>query len=146
MHGFEAKDLVDTGAGFTIQRRDHLIGIDVEGVVDDAVSDAWRAALAAEMARRGHPRFLAIDFSRCDPQNSMSTRYRTAAFARENMKIIDWCVLLTGSSPGPLVVVRAVLRTLGLPNLQMTTDSKYFEKAIERMIRGQRPPADPSAI
>jgi hypothetical protein len=145
MHGFEAKDLVDTGAGFTLQRRDHLIGIDVEGVVDDAISDAWRAALAAEIRRRGHPKFLAIDFSRCDPQNSMSARFRTAAFAREHMRTIDWAVLLTGNSPGPLVVVRAVLRTLGLPNLQMTTDAAYFRIGIDRMLRGQRPPADPSA-
>ena len=139
MYGFTDEHLVARVPHVNVWRADDVIGVQAHGVLDDATSDRWRAIVDDDIARKGLPRFIVIDFSQCDPQNSMAARYRTASFAREKMKKIEHCLILTGGTAGPTVVVRAVLRALGLPNLEMTVDPAEFDVTLRAMRRGENP-------
>lgn len=139
MYGFTDEHLVARAPNVEIWRAEKVILVRIHGVLDDAGSDRWRAMVTDEVAKRGTPRFIALDFSRCDPQNSMAARYRSAAFARDMMKRIEHGLVLTGGTAGPTVVVRAVLRALGLPNLDLLVDAEELAQGIAAMRRGFRP-------
>src|SRR5687768_16473864 len=102
MHGFEAADIVEKTASYTIWRQPLLAGIKVLGVVDDRLSDRWREALLSEFGRRGWPRYFALDSSDSDPQNSLACRLRTAAFVRDGARRVQWTGVLTTAKAGPL--------------------------------------------
>ena len=121
MHGFETTDVVDKSDFYTIWRQPLLAGIKVIGVVDDRQSDRWRDALLSEFGKRGWPRYFALDSSDSDPQNSIACRLRTAAFVRDGARRVQWTGVLTTAKAGPLVVVRTVLRVVGVPNVAIFT-------------------------
>ena len=139
MYGFGDTDVVGRALNTLIWRRDSTMLIQVIGLLDDAVSEGWRGLATADFERQGYPRFIAVDFAHSDPQNSMMTRYRSASFVRETMKRVEYAAVLSGSSAGPTVVIRAVLRTLGLPNLVMLSDADEFTQSVASMLRGVRP-------
>jgi anti-anti-sigma regulatory factor len=139
MYGFSEPHITAQTNHVTLWRADNVLCVRIEGVLDDAASDRWRTMVSDSIAKQGAPRFIAVDFSQCDPQNSMAARYRSAAFARETMKRIEHGVVLTGGTAGPTVVVRAVLRAIGLPNLDLHTDARAFADAIGTMRKGTKP-------
>lgn len=139
MYGFKDPEVIAREAGVTLWRANDTMLIQVVGQFDDAGSDLWRSLATQDFVRQQYPRFIAVDFSRSDPHNSMAARYRSAAFVRETMKRIEYGVVLSGASAGPTVVVRAVLRALGLPNLELMTSEPDFTDAIASMRRGARP-------
>lgn len=142
MDGFTDADVKARTPLYTIWRQPQLMGMTVAGVVDDTTSLQWREGLAAEFARGGHPRFFAMDVSGVDPQNSMSGRFRTAAFVREHLKKLEFAALCLAGAPGPLVVVRATLRVVGMRNIMLCNERRRFNLALEMMRRGHRPTAD----
>ena len=142
MDGFTDADVVTRTPRYTIWRQHHLMGMLVDGVVDDAASVAWRTALADAFATHGHPRFFAMDVSGVDPQNSMAGRFKTAGFVREHLKKLEFAVLCTAGASGPLVVVRATLRVAGMRNIMLCNDRRRFAMALEMMRRGHAPSLD----
>jgi len=99
----------------------------------------WRAGLLAHIERSGYPRFAALDSAASDPHNSLRSRLGTAAFARSLARRIEWGAVLTGPGPGPLVVVRTVMRVVGMPNIYLFQSPAEFGQALASCLAGRRP-------
>jgi hypothetical protein len=145
MHGFEPADVVEQSAQYTIWRQPLLAGIKVLGRVDDRLSDRWREAVLAEFDKRGWPRYFALDSSDSDPVNSIASRLRTAAFVRDGARRVQWTGVLTTAKAGPLVVVRTVLRVVGVSNVALFTAPVEFRRALDEARVGIRPRLGESA-
>ncbi len=139
MQGFTKREVVQETEAFTVWRSGTLVAVELRGLLDDAVSEGWRAGVLLAIERGGQPRFIAVDFSRSDPQNSMASRFRSMAFAREQAQRAEDVVVFTGERSGPRVVVRAVLRAMGLANVHMAASEEAYATAVERMREGKRP-------
>ena len=140
MHRFEAQEVVATGDQFVIWRRPTLVAMQVFGAIDDARSEIWQAALANEFATRQYPRFYAMDVSKVDATLSMAGRYRTVSFVRNVLSKIEWAALLARGRPGPVPIVRALLRVISMPNITLCVSEAVFRLQVDAMLAGELPP------
>ncbi len=138
MHSFLPNELCARTEFFRLWRHRQLIGLQLWGPIDDAASLAWRTAVYSECEVGGWPRFFAVDLRQVDPQNSLLGRFQTASTGKIFLSKIEWMYALTGGSPGPLVVIRTVLRVIGAHNLSLLTSEADFHRAIEAARQGQR--------
>lgn len=137
MYGFGDAERVARGEHYTIWRAPSVLFIHVSGEIDDARSAGWQRALQAEYDRGGYPRFAAMDATGVDPSNSMQSRFRTAQWVRTSFANIEQGAVLVGVRPGPLVVVRAVLRIVGLEKIALFTDRAELQRAIDDFRAGR---------
>lgn len=139
MHGFEQRLLVKRGAFWSLYRDGATTFMLVEGEIDDTRSAEWQQAAQAHFDAHGYPRFHTMDVSGVNPVNSMSGRARTASFIRRSLERLEYSVVLTTMSAGPLVVCRAILRVVGMPNIQLLSDERAFEATLRDMRAGRNP-------
>lgn len=144
MYGFAPTDAVATGNGFTIYHREHCLGMRLQGSITDAVSAGWKKAMGEHFAMHGYPRFLWIDVQGCEPDNTMGERFRTVNFARKSLAQIEWCALHTGTTAGAVVVLRTMLRMIGLGHFALYTEEERWKQAIDLMQKGQCPTLTPT--
>ena len=140
MDGFEALEAVGKGDQFTIWRMPSLVAMQVVGSIDDTGSEHWQAALTREFAARGYPRFYAMDVSKVDASLSIAGRYRTVDFVRRTLHKVEWATLLARGSPGPVLVVRAMLRVVSMPNITLCVNERVFRQQVDAMRSGEVPP------
>lgn len=138
MHGLTNSEPVARTEHARTFREGSLVLMCVGGLITDEVSAAWQAELRREV-QRAPTRFVALDTSEMEPANSMRARFRTAAFAKEMAAPLAYVAVLTGSKPGPLVVVRAVLRLAGVQNIELFADVDAFRAAVKDMAAGRTP-------
>ncbi|MEW5855699.1 MAG: hypothetical protein AB2A00_43390 [Myxococcota bacterium] len=136
MHGFNDHDVVGTAQQFTIWRQGDLVAMEVHGLVDDKVSDAWRAALGAEFRRQGHPRFYAMDVSLSQPRYSVPAHFRTAAFVRETLKHVEHAVVRVPRAGTAALVAESVLTVVGMGNIRLVSDVLEFQGMVDLMRLG----------
>lgn len=139
MRGFPDSELVVSGDGHRLYRSAHVFGVELFGVLDDAASDGWRAAVTGELDRNGRPRFFTLDASEAQPVSGLSTRVRSAAFARAEAQRFDWAVLYTGNGGKTSFMVKAVLRMAGMPNVVVVPTADVYAAAIAALRAGRRP-------
>lgn len=143
MYGFDDTHVILSKKQYTLWRRPLVVGLELRGVLSDAVSDAWRADVADEFARGGYPRFYAMDARSVEPESTMAARYRTAVFVKESLQKLEWAVVHIASAKS-LVVVRTVLRVVGLGNCSLVEAESDFHAAIDEMRNGRRPALAPA--
>jgi hypothetical protein len=139
MYGFDAGDVLTLGDEYALYRRGAWMGMRLTGMINDRVSVGWKRAMGDNFALQGHPRFLWIDIEGAEPDNSMGERFRTVAFARASMKHIEWCALHTGRSVGAVIVLRTMLRLIGMAHFALYDDRIVWRAVVEDMKAG-RPP------
>lgn len=138
MHGFLSSELRREASHFRLWRHGPLLALELFGPVDDEGSERWRREVLEECERHGWPRFVAVDLRRLDPQNTMLGRFRTASTGRVFLSRVEWLYALTGASPGPLIVVRTVLRVIGATNVSFLSAEEDFRKVLAETREGRR--------
>jgi hypothetical protein len=136
IHGFDPSQIVAASEYYTIWRAGSAVAMEVRGPVDDARSDGWRAALAHEFARAGHPRFYAMDVSACDATLSAAAAWRTIRFVSSTLRRIEAAALYSRGTDNTVLLVRAMLRAVGMPNIALCVDRAMFHGCIDRMHAG----------
>ena len=139
MYTFERQHIVANGPSCTVWRERGLVGVQIRGRIGLVESNAWRTALAAECAARGHPRFLAFDMADSVPAISVAQKTGVAYFLVSLMKRVEWAALHTRRSETPTTVVSAVLRLVHIRNVTVTQDDEAFCSAVAAFRRGHPP-------
>lgn len=139
MYGFEASAAVAVGEGFTLYRNGPCMGMRIPSRVTDTVSAAWKRAMSEQFQSHKHPRFLWIDLEGAEPDNTMGERFRSVSFARDALQHIEWCALHTGRSSGSIVVLRTMLRLIGLSHFALYDDAAQWRAAVDEMKQGKCP-------
>lgn len=107
---------------WTIARNQHLIAIAICGDIDDAISEAWRAAMQASFDSAGYPPFGFVDAIDSRATNSLSTRMHSAAFLRNCARHMQRIAVCASAPTG--FAVRAMMRVAGMGNVCMVDDDK----------------------
>jgi len=141
MYGLEQGDIIARGEGYTLYRRGTCMGMHAPGKITDSVSVSWKRAMGESFTRNGYPRFVWLDMKGCEPDNTMGERFRTASFIRESLRQIEWCAIHTGKTTGVVIVLRTMLRIIGLSHFVLYDDEAEWRAAVDAMKAGRRPGA-----
>lgn len=142
MQGFHDEELVVSGDCYRLYRHPCVFGVELFGPIDDVRSDGWRTAVTTELDRAGRPRFFSLDASESQPTSALSTRVRSAAFARSEAQRFELACLYTGPGGKTSFTVKAVLRMAGMANVRVVSGASQFASAIVEL-RAGRTPRDP---
>ncbi|MDP2345999.1 MAG: hypothetical protein Q8O67_33985 [Deltaproteobacteria bacterium] len=139
MQGFRDEELVVSGDGHRLYRHPLVFGVELFGPLDDVRSDGWRTAVTNELERCGRPRFFSLDASDSQPISALSTRVRSAAFARAEAQRFELACLYTGPGGKTSFTVKAVLRMAGMANVVVVKDAGRFAAAVIELRAGRAP-------
>ena len=125
-----------SGACFRLWRRGAVVALQLHGTVDDAGSDAWRAAAADELAR-ARTRFIVFDAVDAVPMNSFVSRMKTVGFARASASQVER-VLARGAPEARYAVIgRVLLHAVGLANVDHEEDPARFDEKVRAWLAAE---------
>jgi hypothetical protein len=114
-----------------------VVGIRIEGALDDERNPVWRAKFDELAEREGWPRFVALDVRDAIPAASLARRMQTAAWGRRTLARIEHATLGIGADGRVSVTVRAILRIAGMNNVTLRSDDDAFFADVDAMLAGK---------
>lgn len=125
---------------FLVQRGVHVLTVQLEGEIVDAVSDAWRACAQKSFDDAGYTTFGYVDAVRAKVAQSLGARMRSAAFMRRSADRMTR-VLLVSADANVSFVMRTIMRAAGVGNVTLVEPTPALV-ALDAMREGKDPMAE----
>jgi hypothetical protein len=136
---FSSGALLHGGGFYDVWRCGDVVGIRIEGELNDERNPIWRAWLDDRFAKDGYPRFIALDVRAAIPAASLPRRLQTANWGRKTLSLIEYGSVHLGDSATVSLSVRATLRIAGMSNVVLRSNDEDFDGDVAAMLLGQAP-------
>jgi hypothetical protein len=133
--------LVHDEGWFQVWQQLDVMGIRLNGVIDDRHSTAWRTWLDEYFRRDGWPRGLVADLRTTISSASLPRRLQTAQWIHTICGSITCCSALIGDHAVTNLTLRAALRIAGRSNIVVRHDIEHFALDVSDLLSGHTPPA-----
>ncbi len=132
--------LVHDEGWFQVWQQLDVIGLRLNGVIDDRRNPMWRAWLDRYFTQDAWPRVVAIDLRAAVSEESLPRRLYMAQWVHTVLARIEFCSVLIGNNVATNLSLRAALRIAARPNIVTRHEIEHFALDVSDMLAGRTPP------